>query len=165
MVKEIPLGRSALVTIVDDDDYQWLMQWKWRKSTSGYVIRTEGPHSNLKYISIHRLINKTPEGFQTDHINGNKLDNRKANLRSCTSVQNKWNTGSEIGSSSLYKGVSKIKNSKKWLASIKHNNKIIKLGSFYSEEIAALAYNDAAIKLFGDFARLNVIKTSKELMG
>jgi len=73
-------------TLVDDEDFNYLNQWKWHISTKGYALRCiwiGSGHKNRKGINIymHGEVNKTPKGYQTDHINRNKLDNRKSNLR------------------------------------------------------------------------------------
>lgn len=86
MSKEIPLtkGKSA---IVDDDLYWSLSQIKWHYS-GGYAVYFEKKTRPRKAVRMHRLINNTPEGMDTDHINGNKLDNRRANLRTCSRSAN-----------------------------------------------------------------------------
>lgn len=89
-----------------------------------------------------------------DHINGNRLDNRSCNLRPCSNVENIRNSMSR-GGSSAYKGVSFHKQNRNWIASITANYKTRHLGSFQSEIEAALAYDDAAREIHGDFARTN----------
>lgn len=112
---------------------------------------------------MHRIINKTPKGFSTDHINGNRLDNRKVNLRTCTHTENMRNRNVRPKSSktSIYKGVYKLKNAKKWTASIHINKKEKYLGVYVNEDDAAIAYNKAAEKYFGEFASYNIIKKRK----
>ncbi len=151
MTKQIPLtqGRFALV---DDEDYDYLMQWKWQFHSKGYARR----RSNGKNIYMHRIINKTPDGLITDHINRDPLDNRKLNLRTCTNHQNLSNVEKTCGkTSSIYKGVCWHKMGKKWMARIVVEKMAFYLGCFESEKDAALAYDLAALKYCGDFAKLN----------
>jgi hypothetical protein len=140
--------------IVDADDYEKLSQYKWhvKVARSGfYAYRTE----NRKRISMHRQILNAPPGMHCDHINHNGLDNRKANLRLCTPQQNSFNQHPRFNSTSKYKGVSWSREARKWRADIKHNGRTIYIGYFEDEAEAAIAYDDYAIDLFGEFAWLN----------
>ena len=154
---ELTKGKKAFV---DDADYEYLMQWKWglsnnyatRKMHLGYVDRKR----KVATIYMHRVVNQTPDGFDTDHINGDKLDNRKENLRTATPSQNKYNIGAK-GGSSKYKGVSYSKQRGKWVENIRKENKVTYLGCFENEDDAALAYNQKANEFHGEFALLNEI--------
>lgn len=157
-------GKFALV---DDEDYDFLNQWKWCYSKSykdlGYAIRfhyltKSGKQQKRKVISMHRVIMNTPIGMYTDHINHNTLDNRKENLRICTPSQNHMNQRKFRGKSK-YKGVFWQKDCpiNPWGAIIRINKKGIYLGSFPSEERAARAYDEAAILNFKEFASLNFV--------
>lgn len=95
-----------------------------------------------------------PKGKEVDHKDGNGLDNQKSNLRLCTHKQNTRNSIS-IKGTSIYKGVFWCKDRLKWRAGIKNNYKTINLGYYESEVNAAFAYDKAAIKYFGEYARLN----------
>ena len=106
-----------------------------------------------------------PRGFLVDHINGDKLDNRRENLRLATRGENEVNkrkrrTHKGRKPTSKYKGVTKIKDrrKKRWRAIITFQKRIIHLGNFYTEKEAAEAYNEAAKKYYGDFAYLNKIE-------
>lgn len=97
-----------------------------------------------------------------DHINGDGLDNRKQNLRICTKSENACNRGIDRDNTSGYKGVcyisNKTKRVKRWIAQIAINKKHICIGYFHTKEEAAIAYNEAATKYHGEFAKLNIIK-------
>jgi HNH endonuclease len=112
-------------TIVDDEDFDYLSQWRWQVSWNGYVIRRY-----KKTIRMHRLINKTPDGLFTDHINRNKLDNRKSNLRTVTKSENGFNTNLSKNNKSGCKGVYWDGFTNKWRAEIKLNYKKISLGRY-----------------------------------
>lgn len=142
--------------IVNAEDYEWLMQWKWNFH-KGYANRTirKGHGNNKTYsLRMHMILLDMPKGMWCDHINGNRLDNRRGNLRICTPAQNCRNRKS-FGKTSNYLGVSLEKSRNKWNSSICYNNKRIRIGRFPNELDAALAYNEAAKKYFGEFARLN----------
>jgi len=154
-MKEIPLTRGK-VTLVDDEDFEWLNQWKWQCSASGYAIRRL-PRPIRETIWMHREIMHTPKGMDTDHINCNRSDNRRCNLRICTRSQNKANAFIQANNTSGYKGIKWHGREKLWLAYIQVNGKECYLGSYKTKEDAALAYNNGAIKYFGEFAKINVI--------
>ena len=159
MTKEIPLTKGR-VTIVDDEDYDFLMQWKWRLIKGDYAASRlywiENGASKRKTILMHRLVNKTPKNMQTDHVNNNTLDNRRRNLRTCTLQQNTKNrTKQKNKTSSQYKGVHLYRPTGKWAAQIRIDKKARFLGYYASEHDAALAYNFAAIEHFKEFSNLN----------
>lgn len=89
-MKEIPLTQGKVV-IVDDEDYDYLTQWKWGIDRYGYARRITTINGKQAQITMHRIINKTPKGMDTDHINHNRLDNRKVNLRTVTHKENQQN--------------------------------------------------------------------------
>jgi len=132
--------------ILDKDDYDKVKWSSWYKSVRWYVETRK----NWKLIKIHRLIKDSTEWNIIDHINRDKLDNRKVNLRYCTHTENMRNTWSRT---SLYKWVYK---DKKWkyIASCKWKY----IWSFTNEKDAGIAYNEVAIKEFAEFAFLNIIK-------
>lgn len=146
--------------IADEEDYDFLAQWRWGISFSGsYVVRKE----KEKRIYMHRVVNQTPPGMITDHVNGNKLDNRKVNLRTVNHSQNGCNRGLQRNNSSGFKGVSWHQGRSKWQAHIKSKGKELHLGWFDTTTGAAIAYNNAAIKHHGEFACLNEIPEREAL--
>lgn len=156
--KKISLTQGKFA-IVDDADFEWLNQWKWHHS-GGYARRNiRQKAGKKKSISMHRLIMNPPPDMDIDHANGHGLDNRRRNLRFCTCSQNLGNSRKwKRATSSRYKGVSWACSRHKWQAHIQSTDKRHSLGRFDNEEEAARAYNIAAKKAFGVFARLNVIE-------
>ncbi len=165
MVKEIALTQGK-IALVDDVDYEYLMQWKWCYAYnggrgSGYAAtgwRDENGSLTIKYM--HQLLAKRL-GFNgiVDHMNHDGLDNRRYNLRECTNKQNLANRRKFQNCSSRYKGVCKLKTGrKKWKAQIVANYINKNLGCYHNEWIAAIAYNLAAIYHFGEFAALNTVE-------
>lgn len=144
--------------LFDIEDYDKISKLYWRKETTGYIIAYTGN----KYVFMHRLLLDPADNMYVDHINGDKSDNRKSNLRICTAQQSAFNTAKRSNTISRFKGVTKRKDCNKWIAQIKVNGKRIHLGYFSSEKEAAEAYNLAAIKLFGEYARLNEINGLNE---
>jgi AP2 domain-containing protein/HNH endonuclease len=106
-------------------------------------------------VPLHRLIMNAPADKEVDHINGDTLDNRRCNLRICSHKENLRNQKLPKNSKSGYKGVTWYKRIKKWRSHIRLNKKQIHLGYFDDIKLAANAYNEAAIKYFGEFAKLN----------
>lgn len=153
-MKLIPLTQG-LHAIVDDEDYEWLVRWKWhaRKGRHGvYALRWE-PGGKGRYLRMHRVIMSPGEDEVVDHINGDSLDNRRCNLRVCDIQQNSFNQRAQRGAVSSYKGVSFCGG--KWHSRITVYGNTLFLGQFDTEEEAAQAYNEAATKHHGEFARLN----------
>lgn len=160
---EIKLA-GGLLTEVDDANFEWLNQWRWYLSSSGYATRTQyvkgsgRKKQKNKIIRMHRLITNAPDGLLTDHIDGDKLNNRRSNLRLATHTENHQNRGKQDNNTSGYKGVflhnPKLK--KPWRARITIPGNTNKhLGFFATPELAARAYNKAATEHHGEFARLN----------
>ncbi|OGW44481.1 MAG: hypothetical protein A2Y66_01735 [Nitrospirae bacterium RBG_13_41_22] len=111
-----------------------------------------------KHFKLHRIILGVENSdVNIDHINGDKSDNRKINLRLCTYMQNNHNQKLAKNNNSGYKGVYFRSKTSKWEANISFNYKRYHLGVFNSKEEAAQAYNKAAIKYYGEFANLNKI--------
>lgn len=154
----IPLtkGKSA---IIDSEDYKRISRFHWCISTSSkYEYAIRNVYKNGKRIAIvrmHRVIFNVPDGLMVDHINGNTLDNRKKNLRIATRSENMWNRRKTKLNKTGYKGVRMKEKSKKYEATIAVNKKWLHLGYFNTPQEAARAYNSAAQKYHGQFARLN----------
>ncbi len=148
------ISNKGCEILIDKEDFSFLAQWSWHITKNGYAARC----SNGKKYYMHRIINNTPNGLATDHINGNKLDNRKRNLRTCTLAENSKNRKSiQKNNTSGYKGVSIKKGTKKWRAVIRNSNKYIFLGYFSSKEEAVKIYNEAALKYHGVFSKPNEV--------
>lgn len=154
-MKRIKLTRGKF-TKVDDVDFEWISQWKWYCSNFGYAVRnacTVGGDRFLVYM--HREIMKTPDRMDTDHVDMDRLNNQRKNLRICTRSENKRNRGKQLDNVSGYKGVSWSRIARRWQAQIKIKGKSIHLGYFTDVRKAAHIYDDAALKYHGEFARLN----------
>lgn len=147
-MKEIKLTQGK-VALVDDEDYEKLLKYKWYAHNNNgrfYVIGTGK-------IKMHRKILNPPDDMYIDHIDHNGLNNQKSNLRLCNKSQNNQN----LVSKRKYKGVYYRGNRIGYQSTIGYKGEQHYLGCFKSEIDAAKAYNDAAIKYFGDFANLNII--------
>lgn len=152
-VKTIPLG-DGVYAYVDAADYEWLNEWQWRLC-SGYAGRQESRNGKHRLVLMHREIMKPPKGKVVDHANANRLDNTRANLRNITPGQNQHNRRKRRGVSSIYKGVSYHKASRRWCARVDCGKEHFYLGEFDTEVEAARAYDCRAVAVFGEFARLN----------
>lgn len=137
---------GRVLALIDVEDISLVKDSLWHVGGGGYA--KSGDHKFM-----HRLILNAPEGSQVDHINGNKLDNRRSNLRLATASQNRANKGKIVNNTSGYKGVSL--SGKKWAADIAMNKVKVRLGRFDTPEEAAKAYDQAARELHGEFARPN----------
>jgi len=152
----IPLtqGQNA---IVDTEDFEWLAQWNWhaRYEPRGekFYAQRKGQAPKYKIILMHREILKCIDSKEPDHKNGNSLDNRKENMRTCTHAQNVRNKRIGKDNKSGFMGAWKSKG--KWASAITHNKRRHHLGYFNSAREAASAYDQAAKKLHGEFANLN----------
>lgn len=137
--------------IVDDEDFDWLSQFKWHLNSDGYVQTNKKiVTGKYKLVKMHREIMRAGPEDQVDHRNGNRRDNRKDNLRICTAKDNARNAKRRSDNSSGYKGV--CFSDGRWVAHIQVNGVGIRLGSFLSKEEAAEAYRKAAIEFHGEFA-------------
>jgi hypothetical protein len=146
--------------LIDDEDWDKVKNYKWHiiynKPMKKFYVKSG------KRLRLHRLIMDCPTGLCVDHIFGDTLDNRKYNLRICTFTQNRKNTVKhKETATSKYKGIYWNKRDKAWRCQIRTNNKQIFLGNFKNEIEGAIAYNQAAIKYHGEFARLNEVSNGR----
>lgn len=154
----IPLTHGAFAQI-SPEDRAYLMQWKWLYNPK--TIRAyRGEKHNGKNCSVymHRVILNAPNDMEVDHINGDRLDNRRENLRLASTTENRRNTRKVYKpgvTTSIYKGVFWHKKLMKWASRIQVNRRRIWIGCFLDECAAAQAYDHAAKRYFGAFARLN----------
>jgi hypothetical protein len=144
---------------VDDEDYEWLSQWRWyaNEQCPGrfYAERCYmGDDGRKVHPKMHRVIMGAPSNALVDHRDGDSLNNQRYNLRVCTKSQNLCNRSATRSNTSGYKGVFK-QGEKYWMARISVGGRAIYLGNFNTPEAAAHAYDAAAIKYHGEFARLN----------
>ena len=154
-MKKIKLTKRKYA-LVDDENYEWLNQWKWHYD-QGYARRQFRIDGKVRMIKMHRLILGIVDDKKklTDHINMNGLDNRKKNLRIVNHSQNQWNRTKYKTNTSGYKGIGWSKAAKKWRTKIRVKSKLIHLGYFKSKINAAKAYDEAAKKYHGKFAKIN----------
>lgn len=157
-MKQIRASGGEIV-FVDDEDYDFLNQWKWStvKGKNKIYAKRNLPRGigSRKAMYMHREVLHNPIGKSIDHIDGNGLNNQKSNLRVCTISQNSMNVPMRHNNISGYKGVSWNTRANKYQASIKHDNRSRNLGYFTDPIDAAKAYDIAALKYFGEFAYLN----------
>lgn len=153
----IPINHKGGIVhaIVSPDDYHDLARYTWH-IISGYACRSYYLDGKRTTQRMHRQILNAEKGYYVDHINGDRLDNRRSNIRQCTSSQNAMNrkrTNAVSGLKGVYK-TTKNKTNPYW-AGITLGRKTITLGTFKNPEEAAQAYDRKAIELFGDFATTN----------
>jgi len=161
-MKYIDLTRGYRA-IVDDEDFEWLNQWKWHTTTQTkpgepyYARRTvqTGPGKSKSVLMHREILGLTRTVQHTDHRDGNGLNNRRYNLREATNQQNQFNQRRAIRGTSKFKGVCWRKLNRKWRAQIKDSPRHITLGYFSDEKEAAQVYDQAALKLFGEFTATN----------
>lgn len=153
-------GKGA---IVDEEDFEWPSERGWFATNCGYAAsageRIKGWRAPRKLM--HREILKRHkgwtylDGYYVDHINGDRLDNRKENLRRCTNQQNQWNTKNHKRNTSGFKGVSWNRVDKKWQVYLRTKEKVHFCGQFTDKIEAAKAYDKKAKEIHGEFARVN----------
>lgn len=145
---------NGLFVLVDDDDYASLSVFTWRQSHWGYAKRMQRVGGKQKQIFMHRQILGlgSDDDMLADHRNGDRLDNRKSNLRACSRAENARNRPRQSNNTTGYKGVSKASAST-FRAQIKVSGKKIYLGAFPTPEAAYAAYCEAAKQYHGEFFR------------
>ena len=173
VIKSFSKKTGEVSFIIDAEDVNRVKGFNWRPvinrlDGSPYACtffkQFENGKERLVSIRLHQLITSFEHDI-IDHINMDTLDNRSINLRPATRNQNAQNRGATKKSTTGYKGVYQLKNRKKFIAQIKSNKSIYHLGSFETKDLAALAYNEAAIKHHGEFAKLNIINPQPVAVG
>jgi hypothetical protein len=156
-----------MVALVDDEDYERVMAagpWQASPGRHTWYAIHHGPRPKQKIVYMHRLILSAPAGREgiVDHINGDGLDNQRSNLRLSTTSQNVHNQPKRLGTSSRYKGVTRVLTCARWQADIKTGGTQRYLGLFSDEQEAAKAYDQAARVAFGEYAALNFPEEAPE---
>lgn len=159
------LLRDGDQVLLDSEDFDRFSDKVYSKHSQGYAVRSEGSVRKKTYKQhlLHREIMQANPGEYVDHINGNKLDNRKTNLRVCSNKSNVVNSKSHKDSSSPYKGVSWYPPTKNWTARVFSDGVLYYLGRFDNQEDAALAYDRKASELFGEYAYLNFSEEGEDI--
>lgn len=143
------------IVLVDDADEAVVLYGTWAVSRCNGKLYVKGRRRKVgPETYLHRVLLDAPADVVVDHVNGNGLDNRRSNIRLCTTQENARNTRYATGISGL-RGVALHKSSGLWRALITVSGRQISLGYFHDKEEAARAYDAAAIERFGEFARLN----------
>lgn len=156
-MKKIPLTQGQYA-IVDDEDYDKVVRYKWRAVWGGYcfyAVHTLWNKGKRYEIRMHRFILNGPDTSLVDHRNYNGLDNRKSNLRLCSHSQSQYHRRGSKNGTSQFKGVYFRTQNQSWQAQIKYNGKSIWIGQYEDEVAAAKSYDEKARQLFGEFAHLN----------
>lgn len=150
---------DVYTVLVDDEDLERVLA-----AGPWYVLQTKRCHTAYvhnprkpgeKPVYLHRFLTDAPKGMEVDHVDGNGLDNRRSNLRVCTSSQNKGNVQRRSNNTSGFKGVCWIARYGKWQASVQVEKRRHNLGFFATAEEAHAAYRQAAGEGFGEFANVN----------
>lgn len=148
----IPLAGDKGFSKISPEDIELALASKWRLGAHGYAVSCK----HCKDALLHRRILCTPEGFVTDHINGDKLDNRRSNLRVATPSQNQQNNRGRVADrKSRYKGIVWLAKENKWAAGILIYGRYRRISRHIFQEDAARAYDSAALFYFREFARTN----------
>ncbi|NHW45989.1 HNH endonuclease [Paenarthrobacter sp. MSM-2-10-13] len=151
--------------VVDDDvaQRQDIARYKWNLDPKGYVLRykyigQKNGRSNYTPLLLHRQVMDAPKGTEIDHANGDRLDNRRSNLRFCTRQQNMRNR--TVSNQTGYKGIYWRKQSQAYVARLTVDGRSIHAGMSRDPELAAILYDVAALQIFGEFANLNLVGKS-----
>lgn len=144
---------------VDDETAEWAEGMKWHLH-KGYAAVTRGSGRDAKRLYLHRMLMESGRGKVVDHVNGNKLDNRRDNLRVASVSQNSANVGKLSTNKSGLKGV--VPHGERYRAYIHKDRRTRYLGTFDDPKDAACKYDKEARRLFGQFAKLNGLKCSSD---
>lgn len=155
-MKEIKLKPNG-VALIDDDNHELLSKMRWYLSKHGYAIGGNAKNGIKAFIKMHRFVMSISDPkIKIDHIDGNKLNNQKHNLRIATPSQNAHNSKKRCNTKNRYKGTNYLPKLKLWQSRCRMNNKDIFLGHYTSEIAAAYAYNKQALRL-SEYARINYL--------
>lgn len=146
---------------IDPGDYPQVAKYRWVTNAAGYFVASLGSRSN--HIFLHRLIMNPPDGTFVDHVDGDKANCRRRNMRLCSRTENNRNVGLQQNNQCGYKGVYWASDRRKWRAEITVGRKHIHIGSFDSPIEAAQAYDQAAIAYFGEYAKTNEMLGNKTI--
>lgn len=148
---EAELKCGDVIVLLDAENVDLVSSYQWAVGIHGYVTSGAGK----RQILLHRLVAGAGNGCIVDHVNRNKLDNRRSNLRICTCQQNMFNREQQANNQSGYKGVCQTKDGL-WQAQIQYCGRAVYLGRYGDTLSAAMAYDMAAKRLFGEYAFLNL---------
>jgi hypothetical protein len=146
---------------MDDDTYELIKDRSWYLDTKGYLCRKQMVDGKYKFVYLHKMLCPVKEGNYVDHIDNDKLNNQRENLREATPAQSACNTRRNRKGASQYKGVSKVVSKYKdkeyvtWTARVKKDGKVVYNKGFKTEIEAAKAYDIEAEKAHGEFAYKN----------
>lgn len=155
----LPLQNSDQLALVDAADLAALRRWRWI-SLGGYVVRQQRTAKGSALIYLHRQLVVARPYEVVDHLDNDRLNNQRANLRRCSQSENLANRPSPRPEQ--FRGVYFEKRGGRWRAQITVAGKSRYLGTFATPELAALAYDRAARQAFGRFARLNLPDVAQE---
>ena len=149
-MKTIPLTRGK-EAVIDDADYELVSKYKWHYN-GRYAVHTTYIDNKKVNIWMHRLIMDTPKGLFTDHINFDRLDNRKSNLRIATKSENMHNRPAQTNNTSGHKNIYFDKSRKLWAVEVKVQGKKTHIGRYKDIADALIARNEAYKDIVGEFA-------------
>ena len=165
-MRQLTLKNSTLLAVIDDEDFDKVSKFQYVIHQQG----TWGPYAQRPGgMYLHRdVFEYIPPGFEVDHIDSDGLNCQKSNLRLATAAQNRANSIKRDGCSTPYKGVCRATGRRKFTAYINYNHQRVALGQFEHPQEAAIHYDMAALKLYGEFAKLNFpenLEEYKEALG
>ena len=151
---------QGYVALVDDEDFERVNKYSWHvenrsKHNRKYAKHTYRENGKVKGVYLHIFIVGSTAGLDIDHKDHDGLNNQRSNFRITTRANNCHNSRLSKANTSGHKGVYWKKEYKKWFASIGIKGKNKHLGYFSSKEDAKIAYDEAALEMFGEFAFTN----------
>lgn len=140
-------NKGKYFALVDDSDYEWLSKWRWYRTTGGYAQRN-GNHNHRGHVvvSMHTAIMDTPKGMEVDHINRDKLDNQRSNLRVVGRSENSHNRPKQSNNTSGHRGVFWAGWANMWRVLIKVRGKAIHIGYYKNINDAVVARKRAEVE-------------------